>query len=173
MSRMFGPMRQIGFVVRDIEKAMDHWIRVCGIGPWFYAERYAITEFVYRGKRYDDLVASVAMSHSGEMQIELIQQRSETPSMFRDFIRAGHEGMHHWAAWPEEYDAVREKALQAGFKIGQEGSLPRGRYAFFEDLGVPGAVVELSEMTPARREISPRIQAAALNWDGRDPIRRV
>jgi hypothetical protein len=113
------------------------------------------------------------MSHSGEMQIELIQQRSETPSMFRDFIRAGHEGMHHWAAWPEEYDAVREKALQAGFKIGQEGSLPRGRYAFFEDLGVPGAVVELSEMTPARREISPRIQAAALNWDGRDPIRRV
>ena len=25
MSRLFGPMRQVGYVVRDIEKAMNHW----------------------------------------------------------------------------------------------------------------------------------------------------
>ena len=38
MSRLFGPMRQVGIVVRDIEKAMHHWAEVCGVGPWFYAE---------------------------------------------------------------------------------------------------------------------------------------
>ena len=39
MSRLFGPLRQMGFVVRDIDKAMRHWIEVCGIGPWYIAEK--------------------------------------------------------------------------------------------------------------------------------------
>ena len=39
MSRLFGPMRQVGIVVRDIEKAIRHWVEVCGVGPWFYAEQ--------------------------------------------------------------------------------------------------------------------------------------
>ena len=38
MSRLFGPLRQMGFVVRDIDRAMRHWIEVCGVGPWFVAE---------------------------------------------------------------------------------------------------------------------------------------
>jgi hypothetical protein len=33
MSRLFGDMRQVGIVVRDIEAAMRHWVEVCGIGP--------------------------------------------------------------------------------------------------------------------------------------------
>ena len=41
MSRLFGPLRQMGFVVRDIDKAMRHWIEVCGIGPWYIAEEAA------------------------------------------------------------------------------------------------------------------------------------
>ena len=28
MSRLFGPLRQMGFVVRDIDRAMRHWIEV-------------------------------------------------------------------------------------------------------------------------------------------------
>jgi hypothetical protein len=45
MSRLFGPMRQVGIVVRDIEKSMRHWVEVCGIGPWFYAEQLPLDEF--------------------------------------------------------------------------------------------------------------------------------
>src|SRR5215211_6559020 len=37
MSRLFGPLRQVGFVVRDVERAMRHWVEVCGVGPWFHA----------------------------------------------------------------------------------------------------------------------------------------
>ena len=43
MGRLFGDMRQVGIVVRDIEAAMRHWVEVCGIGPWFYADRLAVT----------------------------------------------------------------------------------------------------------------------------------
>ena len=53
MSRLFGPMRQVGIVVRDIEKAMRHWVEVCGVGPWFYAEQLPMDEFRYKGRIYD------------------------------------------------------------------------------------------------------------------------
>jgi hypothetical protein len=32
MSRVFGEMRQIAFVVRDLEKALDYWTRTLGVG---------------------------------------------------------------------------------------------------------------------------------------------
>ena len=48
MSRLFGPMRQVGIVVRDIEKAMRHWVEVCGVGPWFYAEQLPMDDSATR-----------------------------------------------------------------------------------------------------------------------------
>ena len=49
MSRLFGELRQVGIVVRDIEAAMKHWVEVCGVGPWFYTDKLGVTEFSYRG----------------------------------------------------------------------------------------------------------------------------
>ncbi|CAN5698325.1 hypothetical protein BH09ACT9_BH09ACT9_22900 [soil metagenome] len=36
MSRYFGPLRQLGFVVNDIDSALKHWIDVVGVGPFFF-----------------------------------------------------------------------------------------------------------------------------------------
>ena len=38
MSILFGPIRQMGYVVQDIEAAMQHWTRALRIGPFYYAE---------------------------------------------------------------------------------------------------------------------------------------
>ena len=40
MSRIFGPIRQLGYVVQDIESAMRHWVEVEGVGPWFVLDRF-------------------------------------------------------------------------------------------------------------------------------------
>lgn len=172
MSRRFGDMRQIGVVVRDIESAMRHWVEVCGVGPWFYAEELPLTAFSYRGDRHDDLHISVALANSGDVQIELIQQRCETPSMYRDFLAAGHEGMQHWSSWPHDYAARLERARAAGFEVGQEGDSPRGRFVYLWNEGHPGTVIEMAELTEARARIFDAIRAAAGNWDGAEPIRR-
>jgi hypothetical protein len=50
MSRIFGPIRQNGYVVRDIEAALKHWTTVLGIGPFFYVERARITDLQYKGQ---------------------------------------------------------------------------------------------------------------------------
>jgi hypothetical protein len=171
MSRLFGDMRQIGVVVHDIERAMRHWIDVCGVGPWFYAERLPLTAFSYRGERHDDIHVSVALANSGDVQIELIQQRCETPSMYKDFLAGGGEGMQHWSSWPEDYDARLERALANGYTIGQQGDSARGRFVYLANEGHPGTVIEMAHMTDGRRRIFDAVRAAARNWDGGDPIR--
>ena len=172
MSRLFGALRQMGYVVRDIEAAMHHWVEVCGVGPWFYVDRLPLTAFTYRGARHDDIHVSVALANSGDVQLELIQQRCDTPSMYRDFLADGREGLQHWSSWPEDYDARHRLALAGGYQVGQEGDSPRGRFVYFAAEGHPGTVIEMAHLTPARRRIFDQIRAAAVGWDGRDPVRR-
>jgi catechol 2,3-dioxygenase-like lactoylglutathione lyase family enzyme len=172
MSRLFGSLRQVGIVVRDIESAMRHWVEVCGVGPWFYTDRLALTAFTYAGKRYDGLHGSIALANSGDVQLELIQQRCDTPSMYREFLAAGHEGMQHWSSWPTDYDAIYQRALANGYTVGQEGDSPRGRFVYFRQEGHPGTVIEMADATPARMRIFGAVRAAAVDWNGSDPIRR-
>ncbi len=172
MSRLFGSLRQMGYVVRDIEKAMQHWIDVVGVGPWFYADKLPVDTFTYRGVRHDGIHLSVALANSGDVQLELIQQRCTTPSMYQEFLGAGHEGLQHWSSWPEDYDAICQRALASGYTLGQEGTSPRGRFVYFGEEGHPGTVIEMAHLTPTRRRIFDQIREAAVGWDGRDPIRR-
>ena len=115
---------------------------------------------------------SIALANSGDVQLELIQQRCETPTMYRDFLAAGHEGMQHWSSWPENYDEIYQRALATGYTVGHEGDSPRGRFVYFRNEGHPGTVIEMADATPIRMRIFDAIRAASVGWDGSDPIRR-
>ena len=172
MSLLFGEIRQLGYVVRDIEAALKHWTEVLRVGPFFYVERLPVVNFRYKGKP-SDVHASIAIGNSGAAQIELIQQRNDAPSMYRDFISSGREGLQHVSTWPEDYDGVVARALAAGFSIGQSGETNRGPFAYFETETHPGTVMEIAAYTPVRRRQFEAIEAAARVWDGRDPVRTV
>ncbi len=171
MSRLFGAIRQNGYVVRDIEAAMKHWVEVLGVGPWFYLENFPVADF-----RYEDtpspVEVSIALANSGALQVELIQQHNDAPSMFRDFLDAGHEGLQHVAYWPEACEEVLEQALRAGCRVGQSGhSGNMGPFVYLRTELHPGSVVELSKLTETRRRVFEGVAAAAVDWDGGDPIR--
>jgi hypothetical protein len=172
MSRLFGDMRQVGIVVHDIEAAMKHWVEVCGVGPWFYTDKLPVTAFTYRGTRHDNIHLSIALANSGDVQLELIQQRCDTPSMYQNFLRAGREGMQHWSSWPADYSAKLRSALANGYTIGQQGESPRGPFVYLWNEGHPGTVIEMAELTPARERIFGGVRDAARNWDGTVPVRR-
>jgi len=159
--------------VRDIEKALRHWTEVLQIGPFYYVERLPVTNFLYKG-RPSDVHASIAIGNSGSAQIELIQQRNDAPSMYRDFIAAGREGLQHVSSWPENYEEVLANAARAGFRIGQSGETNRGPFAYFETEAHPGTVMEVAAYTATRRRQFEAIEAAGRVWDGRtDPVRTV
>lgn len=174
MSRVFGAVRQNGYVVRDIEAALAHWTQVLGVGPWFYFERAPISEFRYRGEPSDAQV-SIALANSGPLQIELIQARNGAPSMYRDFLAVGREGLQHVACWTERFDADLERLLALGHRVGQAGQSggPDGRFVYFDTEAHPGTVVELSEVSGAKGRFFAHIAALSQGWDGSDPIRRI
>ncbi len=174
MSRIFGAVCQNGYVVRDIEMAMKHWIDVMGVGPWFYIERVTMDYFRHRGID-SPLETSIALANSGDLQIELIQQRNDAPSMYREFLEAGHEGMQHMSYWTRDYQALYDKALQLGYKVGQEGQIggPQGRFAYFDTESHPGTIVEISDISGNKGRFFERIREISKSWDGRDPIRKV
>jgi hypothetical protein len=171
MSRIFGEIRQNGYVVRDIETAMHHWIEVLGVGPWFYAEDASISDFLYRGEP-SEIRVSIALANSGPLQIELIQQRNDAPSLFKDFLDAGNEGLQHVAYWTERFATDRARALEQGYRIGHEGNTGRyGPFCYFLTEGHPGTVVELSDIGGPKKQLFEAIAVASRDWDGADPVR--
>ncbi|MEN8159761.1 MAG: VOC family protein [Myxococcota bacterium] len=174
MSRLFGPIRQNGYVVKDIQAAMDHWIHAMGVGPWYWVETVKLDWFRHRGKASSPDV-SIALANSGDLQIELIEQRCDTPSMYREFLDAGHEGLQHVAFWSTDYQALYDRMRSQGYRLGHEGQIggPQGRFAYFESDAHPGSVIEISDISGAKGRFFEAIRKAALDWNGENPIRRV
>jgi catechol 2,3-dioxygenase-like lactoylglutathione lyase family enzyme len=172
MSRRFGEIRQMGYVVKDIDAAMAYWIDVLGVGPWYYVERLKVDDFRYFGEPSDPHM-SIALANSGRIQLELIEQRNDAPSMYRDFINAGREGLQHVSSWPENYAEVLERALEDGIEVAQSGRTGRGDFVYLATEAFPGTVMEMAELTPTRKRQFEAIEQAAVDWDGGDPIRTV
>jgi hypothetical protein len=169
MSRIFGDIAQIGYVVRDIHTSMDNWVRH-GVGPWFYIERVPMDYFRYHGAQ-SDVHMSAALANSGATQIELIQQRNDNPSMYKDFLDAGHHGAQHIAYWTSDYDALYDKAIGEGYTVGQEGSISGGRFAYLQTEWEPGTTIEISDVSGPKGQMFAYIRDVAANWDGSEPIR--
>ncbi len=174
MSRIFGKVCQNGYVVRDIQAAMDHWINVLGVGPWFYIPQVKTDWFRYRGAD-SDVEMSIALANSGDLQIELIQQRNEAPSMYKEFLDAGHEGLQHMSYWTDDYQRLYDKALGLGYTVGHEGQIggEQGRFAYFDTQTHPGTVIEISDTSGNKGRMFGHIRKAAQSWEGSDPIRLV
>jgi hypothetical protein len=172
MSRFFGAIAQAGYVVPDIEAAMRYWTETLGVGPFFYNERVPIRNYRYRGQAYEPH-NSVALANSGPLQVELIQTRNDVPSMYRDFVQAGHQsGLQHVAYWTETYDADLQRLLAQGFKPVMQGEVgDDGRFVYFDTEYHPGTVIELSEVLGPKGKMFRMIREASENWDGSDPVR--
>lgn len=172
MSRVFGNVCQNGYVVRDIEGAMQHWIDVMGVGPWFYIKDVKTDWFKCRGVA-SDVKMSIALANSGDLQIELIQQRNDAPSLYKEFLDAGHEGLQHMSYWTRDYQALYDRALSLGYVVGHEGAIggEQGRFAYFDTQSHPGTIVEISDISGAKGATFAHIRKAAADWDGANPIR--
>lgn len=175
MSRRFGPVRQVGYVVRDIEQAMRQWVSL-GVGPWFYKAKIESTEFNYYGQPSRLPQLSIALANSGDVQLELIQQRDDAPTLYLDSLARQGECAQHIAYWTlEHFDDWCSQMRSLGYVEGHSGrmGINRGRYAYFLHPEMPSAMVEISESTGGKAEYFEQVRAAALNWDGREPIRRL
>jgi Glyoxalase/Bleomycin resistance protein/Dioxygenase superfamily len=103
--------------------------------------------------------------------VELIQQRNDAPSMYHDFLNAGHEGLHHVGYGTDRFEANLSRMLGAGCQVGQSGRVgQRWPFVYLLTDAHLGTIVELLDMSPGRERILARIAEAARTWTGKDPI---
>lgn len=177
MSYGIGPIRQVAFVVRDLNAAVTYWTQTLRIGPFFVLREMRPDEFWYRGKPSTPPLMSIALGNSGDLQVEIIEQHDDSPSTYLDFLAAGREGMQHVSAWltRNEYELTVARAKSAGLEVAQEGRLAavEVRFAYFDTDRSPGGLLyEIADvLEPQIHPLMETIAAAARDWDGSEPVR--
>ena len=145
---------QVGIIVPDLERAVAHYWRMFGIGPWhFYTYgkplvqrmSYHGEESVYRMR--------IALSYLGPLRIELIQPL-EGDTVYADFVREHGYGVHHFGLLVDDMTEALEKAEEAGLEMIQDGAgfglEGDGHYAYLDTEDLIGVTLELIERPEGR-----------------------
>jgi hypothetical protein len=159
---------QIAWVVPDLIAACRKWVEVYGAGPFHVMPRRTGT-VLYRG-RETQLEMQLAVTQMGPVQVELIQQTSETESVYRDIFPAGTGGLHHMCTLTDDFAATKRHYEALGYPCAAEirGALTVGYFDTFKDFGFVTEVVEESE---GFLEMVKGVAATCASWDGTDPVR--
>jgi hypothetical protein len=158
---------QYAWIVPDLETAARHWHATLGVGPFLVNRNLVLTEPRYRGQPGAPAF-STAVAQSGDVQIELIEQHDDLPSVYRETVPAGRTGFHHVAFVEEDFGAALRALTGQGHAVAANGRFGDMRYAYVDTSAVLGCMVEIIEDKPAIRGFFDAIRKAAERWDG-DP----
>ncbi len=162
---------QMCWVVPDVHAAVKAWTDSAGVGPFFLFEQVTFEDARYRGQPAEPPDITAAMAQAGEVQIELVSQKDERPSVFRDVVPAGRTGFHHSALYCADYDASLGAYTDAGSQVAFSGLMMGARTCWIDTTATLGFMVELIEANPVADSIFEKFRAAAGSWDGTDPLR--
>ncbi len=170
---IFGPIVQNAFVVRDMQAAVHHWADKIGVGPFYLLDHVAYGASYFRGAPLQ-LDMSVAIAQWGDMQIELIQQHDQSPSIYTEFAARHGEGLQHVGVLSDDLDAQLRHLAARGIEPVQWGATANGmRFAYVDTDAHPGGMVELIENGAAVDAFFAKIRRAAGAWDGTRPLRKL
>jgi hypothetical protein len=165
----FGPIRQIAWVVRDLEASVQSWLRISGVGPWTCFRNVALSG---RHHGVDTRVRMhVALGYQNGMEIELIEDLGAGSSPYRSAAGEPLVGMHHVAWFSEDVAADVARGTARGMTPCFEAANEVTRVAYLEDPREPRLLFEFIEMNAVMRAGLAARLAAARDWRGEDPVR--
>lgn len=141
-------VHQLGFVVRDMEKAMEEYGKIYHIKTWYRAAKRPDDEMFYMGKRIVDPGFDLIVGYCGKTEIELITTSAQE-SIYANFLKEGHEGLHHVSFFVNDVSAAVKEYEGYGFQVAQNGYMTgltgRTYYAYMAkpDEGF-GRIIEFS-----------------------------
>ena len=124
---------QISYAVKDIDKTVDSWSRLYGIGPWTYRDNGGVDA---KGRPWK---ARLAFAHVGPVEMELVQCIEGRIFQSR-FLDTWGEGIHHIGFYVDNVDTEVKKLAAQGVKVFLHDP---GRFAYLDAGGVGGAIFEL------------------------------
>jgi catechol 2,3-dioxygenase-like lactoylglutathione lyase family enzyme len=145
---------QVGFIVKDLDAAVENWVKLFGVGPWhFYTYgKPLVRKMSYHGKPVEHRMR-LALANIGPLRIELIQPL-EGDTVYADFVREHGYGMHHFGLLTDDMEASLAQARAAGLAMimdgagfGKDGD---GHYAYLDTEAALGTTIELIERPKGR-----------------------
>jgi hypothetical protein len=161
---------QNAWVVDDLQAAMRRWTDTCGVGPFFVLEHVEMQDLTYRG-RPAKVDCSIALAQAGRMQVELIEQHCDNPSVYRDLIPKGRCGFHHVAVFAADYDRELAEYRAQGLSVTTTGRFGDMRFFYVDASPLINCVIEVLEESQPLRDHFRHIAEAAVDWDGTVPVR--
>ena len=147
---------QVGLVVRDLDRTVEQYWKVFGIGPWhFYTYgKPLVRRMSYRG-RPADYRMRIALSWIGPLRIELIEPQGGE-SVYAEFVREHGYGVHHFGVLVENMQESLARAGEAGLEMTMDGAgfglEGDGHYAYLDTESLIGTTLELIERPKGRAE---------------------
>jgi methylmalonyl-CoA/ethylmalonyl-CoA epimerase len=107
------PVNQIGVVVKDMNKAIEYYSSLFGIGTFTVYEFVPEKHWFMEEASY--LKILMGKAQWGDIEWELLQP-IEGKSLHKEFLETNGEGLHHLGFNIRNYDEMFDKFLEAGFK---------------------------------------------------------
>ncbi|MEH6569343.1 MAG: VOC family protein [Halioglobus sp.] len=171
---ILGPVRQWGFLVQDLDQAMESWIQQMGVGPW-WGYRNVPAKAVMNGQE-SDIMMSVGLAYHQGVQIELIHQTNDAPSPYRYFYERGEEAqvLQQVAYMVEDVDAAIVECQGRGMhETGRILPGPDTAYVYMSSPAMKGLAIELMPFDQGFMDEYARCAAEAAQWDGTEPYRLI
>lgn len=114
-------INQVCIVVEDLQKSMEDYWNILGIGPWdVYAyEAPMVHYYEYHGKpAYAK--TKLGITRVGSVQLELVEHVAGD-TIFRDFLAKHGEGLHHLNFLVDDVDETVAILAKEGFPSVQGG----------------------------------------------------
>jgi Glyoxalase/Bleomycin resistance protein/Dioxygenase superfamily len=160
---------QLGFVVNDLVEAANKWAAVHGVGP-FHLIPVVEQQLVVRGQPAPVSI-QVGIAQAGPVQIELIQQHCDRPSIYRQWSQDGHRPFHQLATLTPDYDAKKKEFESLGYQLAAESPDGTFRVGYFDTLADFGFYTEVVERTEDLLKRWDSVSRTCASWDGTDPVR--
>ncbi|XVQ14133.1 VOC family protein [Spirillospora sp. CA-255316] len=160
---------QLGFLVDDLLGAASTWARVFGVGP-FHVLPVVDQHATYCG-RENTVTLQVAVAQAGPVQIELVQQHCDRPSIFREWHRGRVSGLHQLCTVTQDYDGRKAHYERLGYELAAESENGSFRVAYFDTAADFGFFTEVVEQRPGFLARLHDISRTCAAWDGTDPVR--
>lgn len=171
MQQKLGSMMQMAYIVESLEKSIEHWSTFNTAGPFVIMDSFEIDNMRYRGQECNDLDIRLALGYSGGMCIEFIEQRCDTPSVYKDVIANRGFGFHHWALMTDKFDTEVQRYQDAGHSVCFSGKVAVGeRYVYLDSDPQLHSMIEIIEYSPEVEELFSNIETMAHEWDGKQLI---
>ena len=123
----------VGIHVKNIEKVMEVWEKMFGIGPWTMRDQKLTAP------SGESAIVKLAFAYSENgVEYELIQP----PEGYTQWMDYHGEGLQHWGFFVDDVDGEAAKLVERGAKIFMQ--VP-GQWIYMDCPGAGGVIFELMQ----------------------------